>query len=207
VPELDKQTLWFSTVGNAEMLQQDLERAVLLAAFLPNDANVRDAESFERRLNRGKQMLVQLAATTGGSSFEALRAYQELSRLLKAPVSPQLLPAMAEVREQVQQLIYPGFISGSPTKWLPHVARYLRAAIQRLEKLPGNLERDASRAAVVRRYWRAYEQARTGRAHEDRLTEFRWMIEELRVSLFAQELGTSVKVSPERLDRLWKELN
>jgi ATP-dependent helicase HrpA len=207
VPELDKQTLWFSTVGSAEMLQQDLERAVLLAAFLPNDANVRDAESFEQRLNRGKQMLVQLAATTGRSSFEALRAYQELSRLLKAPVSPQLLPAIAEVREQVQQLVYPGFISGSPMQWLPHVARYLRAAIQRLEKLPGNLERDASRAAVVRRYTRGYEKARTGRARDDRLTEFRWMIEELRVSLFAQELGTSVKVSPERLDRLWKELN
>jgi ATP-dependent helicase HrpA len=206
VPGLEKQTMWFSAVGSAEVLQQDLERAVLLAAFLPNDAHVRDAEGFERSLHTGKKMLVQLAATIGRSSFEALRAYHELNRLLKAPMSPQLLPAIAAVREQVEQLIYPGFISRSPTKWLPHVERYLRAAVQRLEKLPGNLERDASRAAVAGRFWHAYEQARAGSAGDERLTEFRWMIEELRVSLFAQELGTSVKVSPERLDRLWKQL-
>jgi ATP-dependent helicase HrpA len=60
---------------------------------------------------------------------------------------------------------------------------------------------------MVRRYWQACEQALASNPANTRLTEFRWLIEELRVSLFAQELGTSVKVSPERLDRLWKELN
>jgi ATP-dependent helicase HrpA len=206
VPELHKQTVWFSTVAGAEALQADLERAAIQAAFLQGDANVRDAETFRQRLDTGKQQLVELAASIGHYSFEALRAYQELNRLLRGALSPQLLTAISEVREQVQQLVYPGFISATPLNWLPHLGRYLRAAIQRLEKLSGNCQRDRKHSAVIRRYWRAYEQALASKPANTGLSEFRWLIEELRVSLFAQELGTSVKVSPERLERLWKEL-
>jgi len=206
VPELQKQSVWFSTVAGAEALQADLERAVLQAAFLPGDADVRDEETFRRRLEAGKQQLVELAASIGACSFEALQAYQELNRLLKGAVSPPQLAVISEVREQVQQLIYPGFISASPLTCLPHLGRYLRAAIRRLEKLSGNSQRDRKQSALVRRYWQAYEQAIAGDPANTGLGEFRWLIEELRVSLFAQELGTSVKVSPERLDRLWKEL-
>jgi ATP-dependent helicase HrpA len=207
VPELQKQTVWFSTVAGAEALQADLERAVIQAAFLPGDASVRDAETFRQRLNAGKQQLVELAASVGACSFEALQAYQELNRMLKGAVSPPQLSAISEVREQVQQLIYPGFISATPLNCLPHLGRYLRAAIRRLEKLSGNSQRDRKQAALVRRYWQAYEQALAGNPANTGLDEFRWLIEELRVSLFAQELGTSVKVSPERLDRLWKGLH
>jgi ATP-dependent helicase HrpA len=206
VPELQKQTVWFSTVANAEALQADLERAVIQAAFLQGDTNVRDAEAFRQRLDTGKQQLVELGASIGRCSFEALQAYQELNRLLKGAVSPPLLSTISEVREQVQQLIYPGFISATPLNYLPHLGRYLRAAIRRLEKLSGNSQRDRKQSALVRRYWQAYEQALAGNPANTGLGEFRWLIEELRVSLFAQELGTSVKVSPERLDRLWKEL-
>jgi ATP-dependent helicase HrpA len=206
VPELHKQTMWFSTVAGAEVLQADLERAAIQAAFLQDDANVRDEETFRQRLDTGKQQLVELAASIGRYSFEALQAYQELNRLLKRALSPQLLTAISEVREQVQQLVYPGFISATPLNWLPHLGRYLRAAIQRLEKLSGNSQRDRKHSAVIRRYWQAYEQALASTPASPGLREFRWLIEELRVSLFAQELGTSVKVSPERLDRQWKEL-
>jgi len=207
VPELQNQTVWFSTVAGAEALQADLERAVIQAAFLQDDANVRDAETFRHRLDTGKQQLVELGASIGRCSFEALQAYQELDRLLKGTVSPLLLSAISEVREQVQELIYPGFISATPLNWLPHLARYLQAAIRRLEKLSGNSQRDRKQAALVRRYWQDYEQVLASNPANTGLGEFRWLIEELRVSLFAQELGTSVKVSPERLDRLWKELH
>jgi ATP-dependent helicase HrpA len=207
VPELQKQTVWFSTVAGAETLQADLEQAVIQAAFLQGDANVRDAETFRQSLDAGKQQLVELGASIGRCSFEALQAYQELNRLLKGAVSPPLLSAISEVRGQIQQLIYPGFISATPLNCLPHLGRYLRAAIRRLEKLSANSQRDGKQSALVRRYWQAYEQALAVNPANAGLGEFRWLIEELRVSLFAQELGTSVKVSPERLDRLWKELS
>jgi len=185
----------------------DLERAAIQAAFLGDDApDVRDADTFQQRLDEGRRSLLDWSVSIGGWSYETLQAYQELSRSLKGAVSPQLLAAMGEVQTQVQQLVYAGFVSATPVRWLPHLARYLRAAMQRLEKLSGNTGQERKQAAIVRRYQENYEQAvssgRTGKT----LDEFRWLVEELRVSLFAQGLGTSVKVSPERLDRLWKEI-
>ena len=94
----------------------------------------------------------------------------------------------------------------SPLRWLPHLGRFVRAAIRRLDRLSGNLERDRKQAAVIKRFRQRHEQAVAAGQTGEALTEYRWLIEELCVSLFAQELGTSVKVSPERLERLWKEI-
>jgi ATP-dependent helicase HrpA len=207
VPELQKQSVWFSTVASADVLLADLEQAVIQAAFLSDDTvNVRSAGIFQQRLEEGRQSLLEWAVSIGSWSYETLQVYQELSCLLKGAVSPQLLAAIGEVQTQVQQLVYAGFVSATPVRWLPHLARYLRAAIQRLDKLSGDTGRERKQAATVRHYQEYYEHAvasgRTGKAVE----EFRWLVEELRVSLFAQGLGTSVKVSPERLDRLWKDI-
>jgi ATP-dependent helicase HrpA len=206
VPHMSKQVLWFSTVAGAETLQADLELAVIQAAFAVNQVDIRDADTFERRFKEGRQRLLELAAAIGGWSFEALQAHHDLNRLVKGAVSPQLIAAIGEVKEQSQQLIYPGFVSSTPLPWLPHLARYIRAAVHRLERLPGNVERDCKQSAVVRRYWQRYQQLAGKKPPSEALTHFRWMIEELRVSLFAQELGTAEKVSPQRLDRLWEEL-
>jgi ATP-dependent helicase HrpA len=89
---------------------------------------------------------------------------------------------------------------------LPHLGRFIKAAIQRLEKLPANPQRDRLHAAEVRRQWQRYQAVVKQTPQTPALLEARWMIEELRVSLFAQELGTSLKVSPERLNRLWQEI-
>ncbi|GMQ86926.1 MAG: ATP-dependent RNA helicase HrpA [Gammaproteobacteria bacterium] len=207
LPGLQKQSMWFSTVAGADVLLADLERAIIQAAFLGDDTvDVRNADIFQQRLEEGRRSLLEWAVSIGGWSYETLQAWQEFSRLLKGAVSPQLLAAIGEVQAQAQQLVYAGFVSATPVRWLPHLARYLYAAIQRLDKLSGNTGQERKQAATVRRYQEIYDQAvasgRTGEAVE----EFRWLIEELRVSLFAQGLGTSVKVSPERLDRLWREI-
>ena len=89
-------------------------------------------------------------------------------------------------------------------RWLPHLERYLRAALLRLEKLPGNLQRERDNAAIMARYRKRYRDAACDAARMEQLSEFRWMVEELGVSLFAQELGTAEKVSSQRLDRLWQ---
>jgi len=207
LPDLQKQVLWFSPVAKGEVLQADLERAVVQAAFLPEDTEVRDAETFQRNLASGTARLVSLAAEVGRWSFEALQAWHDLNRTLKGAVSPQMIAAVGEVREQVGELIYPGFVSATPLRWLPHLGRYIRAAQLRLEKLPGNVRRDRNNAALVARYQQRYREALAARPQRAGVADFRWMLEELRVSLFAQELGTVEKVSPQRLDRLWAELS
>ncbi|MGD8853821.1 MAG: ATP-dependent RNA helicase HrpA [Gammaproteobacteria bacterium] len=205
VPELQKQKLWFSPIAAGEALEADLERAVLQAVFLEEGDDIRDAQSFQRRLDAGRPRLVPMAAEIGRWSFEALQASQDLKRLLKAGHSPEMIAAVGEVREQLDNLVYPGFLAATPLERLPHLARYIRAALLRLQKLPGNVERDRRNAAIVRRHEHRYRQAIAGQ-EGPKLDEIRWMIEELRVSLFAQELGTVGKISPERLERAWERL-
>lgn len=205
VPESQKQALWFAPLGSAEVLQSDLEQAVLQAAFLTSDEAVRDEDVYRQRVASGNAELLELAVRIGRYSYEALQAFHQLNRGLKGSMSPQLLSAMNELGTQAAALVYPGFLSATPFSRLPRLAVYLRAAIARLEKLPGNVERDRKLALQVQAYQSRYEQAQSkGGVAPEQLEDFRWLIEELRVSLFAQELGTVDKVSPQRLDKAWK---
>jgi len=128
-------------------------------------------------------------------------------------------PAVADMRAQLAGLIFPGFVTATGYRRLPHLARYLQGIERRLDKLPENPARDAANMAIAQRVEQAYahaaeERRGTGRQgqREPRapldgdLGEARWMLEELRVSLFAQTLGTQVPVSENRvlaaLDRL-----
>jgi len=107
------------------------------------------------------------------------------------------------MRAQLAGLIYPGFIAATGARRLPDLVRYLRAIVRRLDKIAGEQARDADRMGVVRRVADAY-QARLrdlpaqARVRPDVAT-VRWLIEELRVSLFAQVLGTPVPVSEKRV--------
>ena len=129
-------------------------------------------------------------------------------------------PAVADIRAQLAGLIFPGFVTATGYQRLPHLARYLQGIERRLDKLPENPARDAANMAIAQRVEQAYRQAvtelrgpglRESQAGErvlldGNLGEARWMLEELRVSLFAQTLGTQAPVSENRvlaaLDRL-----
>jgi ATP-dependent helicase HrpA len=107
------------------------------------------------------------------------------------------------MRGQLSALIYPGFVSGTGSRRLPDLLRYLRAVTRRLEKLPEAPGRDAERMAAAGRVADAYQRAMAELAASGRRSEeasaVRWMIEELRVSLFAQTLGTPAPVSEKRI--------
>jgi ATP-dependent helicase HrpA len=117
--------------------------------------------------------------------------------------SPVLEPATADIRDQLAGLVGPGYLTKAGLRRLPSVARYLRGIERRLDKLPENPGRDAQLMAVVHGLGEEYQDALAGlptaaRGGED-ATAIRWMIEELRVSLFAQTLGTPTPVSERRV--------
>ena len=120
-----------------------------------------------------------------------------------SPRTPLAGPALADMREQLSGLIYPGFVTATGYRRLPHLTRYLRGIERRLDKLPENPARDAANMAVAHRVEQAYQQALAdlpaARRNDADVTEIRWMLEELRVSLFAQTLGTQVPVSENRI--------
>lgn len=210
LPGFQAMALHFSGMGSAEELREDLVRAVVDRAFLADGADIRRGDDFRLRLTQGRAALMGIANELCGIVDEALAAHQRITRRLKAALSPAQLGAARDIHDQLQHLVYPGFVSGTPDEWLRHLPRYLRAVELRLDKLQGNVSRDAGRAAEIARHWRRYcaHVARRNGAQpiDPAVARYRWMIEELRVSLFAQQLGTALAVSPERLDREWAQI-
>jgi ATP-dependent helicase HrpA len=114
-----------------------------------------------------------------------------------------------DVQAQLQRLVPKNFLLATPWSALQHLPRYLKAVVMRLDKLRGDPARDAQRLAELRpleQRWLRRTAELKGAPHA-RLDEYRWLLEELRVSLFAQELRTPQPVSAKRLDKVWAQID
>src|SRR6185295_18973656 len=124
-------------------------------------------------------------------------AYAELTPWLEPPLMGYARANYDDLREQLDALVYPGFVRALDKAHLAHLPRYLKAMRLRAERLRQDATRDQARMLTVRLYWADYLKFKaSGDADEAALEELRWLIEELRVSLFAQELKTAEPVSP-----------
>jgi len=189
-------------------LREDLVTAVTDRAFIGEDELPRNGREFEALKQRARARLP--AVRESGCRLLAAIAdeYQRVQqRLAAARAMPQ---AVADVRAQLSRLVYKGFLAATPWERLHDLPRYLKAILRRLDRYPADPERDARHAASVAELWKRYEEraARLKRSgeYDPRLEEFRWRMEELRVSLYAQELKTPFPVSFKRLDKLWREI-
>ncbi|TDO52073.1 ATP-dependent helicase HrpA [Kribbella sp. VKM Ac-2571] len=128
-----------------------------------------------------------------------------VDKQISRAASPALLAALSDVRGQLEGLVHPGFITETGAKRLPDLVRYLRGMELRLDKLGANAARDRSGMAVVDmltdEYRKRLRAVPTGKYPSPELLEVRWMLEELRISLFAQTLGTPYPVSEKRIRR------
>jgi ATP-dependent helicase HrpA len=154
---------------------------------------------------------VDLTVRTVEAVRHVLAAWQSCERRLKATNSPALLANVADVREQLAALIHPGFVTAAGVRRLPDLVRYLVAVDRRLTQMPAGVQRDTARMEKVREIQAEYAELLAaqpaGRPVPEAVREIRWMIEELRVSLFAHALGTAQPVSDKRifkaLDAAW----
>ncbi|WP_043265028.1 ATP-dependent RNA helicase HrpA [Streptomyces sp. CT34] len=162
-----------------------------------------DEESFRKLYDAVRADLVDATLKTIWQVQEVLAAWQACERRLKATTFPSLLTSLADVKEQLAELIKPGFVTAHGAKRLPDLMRYLVAADRRLTQLPTNAERDRTRMAKVKEMQDEYawllEQFPPGRPVPAAAREIRWMIEELRVSYFAHALGTAYPISDKRI--------
>jgi ATP-dependent helicase HrpA len=163
-----------------------------------------DAAGFARLVEAARDRLAPATARVVETVARVLgQAHEVEVRLTAAHVAPVLEPAIADMRAQFAALIYPGFIAATGARRLPDLDRYLRAIGRRLDKLAGEQVRDSERMAAVHRVTRAYSERLRDLPPEARsrpdVQAVRWLIEELRVSLFAQILGTPVPVSEKRI--------
>ncbi len=165
-----------------------------------------DRDGFERLCAAVRSRLREVTGDVVRRVESALRLAHAIEARLDDIRGDAVRPAVADMRAQLAGLIFPGFVTAAGYRRLPHLARYLQGIERRLDKLPENPARDAANMAIAQRVEQAYRQAVTDRPGDAGLTEARWMLEELRVSLFAQTLGTQGPVSENRvlaaLDRL-----
>jgi ATP-dependent helicase HrpA len=163
-----------------------------------------DADGFARLVAEARSALPVAASRVLDAVARVLEAAHEAEARLRRPVGAALEAALADARAQYAALIYPGFVSETGLGRLPDLVRYVRAISRRLDTMAEDPARDATRIAVVHRVTDAYRRALAdlpaARRSAADVRAVRWMIEELRVSLFAQLLGTSGPVSEKRIN-------
>ena len=206
IPDLQKMAVAYMALGTMEELRQQIIDVALERAFLlePLPGNAFD---FKRRLDEGRGRLTLIANEVARLAAIILAEYAVAARKIKDTKNAP--DATADCSQQLQRLMPKRFIAQTPWPQLQHFARYLKAVTLRLDKYRADPARDAARMAELRpqeqRYWRLVAE-RKG-VMDERLQEFRWLLEELRVSFFAQELRTPQPVSVKRLDKAWQQLN
>jgi ATP-dependent helicase HrpA len=175
------------------------------AAAITGDVAVWDRAGFDALADRVAAELPQALAHVVDAVLPVLTEARGLQSELESPVPAALRSTVEDIAEQLSRLYYPGFIAATGAARLPDLRRYLQAARQRLDRLREAAARDADSQLVVRRLEEEYATAlvdgqRSPTALEA-LVDVRWMLQELRVSLFAQNLGTKYSVSPRRVER------
>jgi len=206
IPDLQKMAVAYMPLGSVEELKQQIVDVALERAFL-TDPLPSDEAAFLSRLADGRGRLTLIAQEVARLVGVVLSEYALALRKIKD--SKNATEATADCAQQLVRLMPKHFVITTPWPQLQHFARYLKAVVLRLDKWRADPARDTQRLAELRpleqRYWRLVAE-RKGVADE-RMLEFRWMIEELRVSFFAQELRTPQPVSLKRLDKAWSQLH
>ncbi len=192
-------------VGDQE-LARDFVRAWLHQALpLDEPLAIRSEPAFERWLDGGRGDAVAGADALFELLVRVADAYRAATAAL-TELPERHAKARDDVATQLEGLVYPGFLSDHGALRLRELPRYLSAVVYRLQRLPQSGARDDEHRATVQRFQRRIEQLPQRVRGSAAAARYRWGVEELRVSLFAQPLGTAGKVSPKRLERLWNEL-
>ena len=191
---------------NADTLRDDLTQAVCDRAFIGEDELPRNEKAFKEQIKRARSRLPAVKEALSRYLQETAAAYAELnSKLGKHPLTHLM-------RQRLQTLLAPGFATRTPWAQWPRLPIYLKAMTLRLEKYSSNPARDAAREADIQELEQMWQEktdglVKQGQPVSDDLATFRWMIEELRVSLFAQELKTPYPVSVKRLMKEWEGMS
>jgi ATP-dependent helicase HrpA len=205
--QAEKLALATSPYQNIQALFDDCQVATVDAGLRQHspDALLWTRDEFEAARLAISAGLVDALYSTVTTVTSTMAAYRDAERALRSSTTMSALPALSDAREQLAGLIYPGFISRTGTAQLRHLPRYLKGITSRMEKLPSDIARDHVWMTQVKGATAKFTAAKgtiplPPEAPEN-LVRVRWLLEEFRVSLFAQHLGTSESVSLQRIQK------
>ena len=200
--------LLYRELGRVEALTEDILLASLDSCVLEGEASLpRDGAALAALAERKRGAWAEHAERLARLTLDVLKLWHGLQKRFKGKIDLTHAVALNDIKQQLGNLVFPGFVRDTPAIWLKELPRLLKAVELRLEKLPSQVQRDRVWSGELSNLWAQY-QARLNKHGQEgkrdpQLEAYRWLLEEYRVSLFAQQLGTKVPVSDKRLSKQW----
>ena len=210
LPGLTELGLLYRELGRVDALVEDILLASLDSCMLEGQQPLpRDGAALAALASKRGDW-VEHAERLARLVLEILKLYHSLQKRFKGKIDLAQAIALNDIKQQLANLVYPGFVRETPAVWLKELPRYLRAIEQRLDKLGSQVQRDRVWSGELAQCWQQYSARLTKHLQEGKRDEqlllYRWMLEEYRVSLFAQQLGTKIPVSDKRLSKQWNNV-
>ena len=210
LPQFNQYALLLRNLISPDDLREEMLLAISERAFIGEDDLPRTNAEFMNLKQRARTRLPAVVDASSRLATNIAQEYQALTQKLNSLPS-NMARIKKEIEEQLAMLLPKRFFSQTPWERLQHLPRYLKAMKLRLDKYPSSIDRDAKSAQNVQMVWQRWQDKvsnlRKANAEiSEGLADYRWLIEELRVSLFAQELKTPFPVSVKRLDKIWDDL-
>ncbi|MEH6650722.1 MAG: ATP-dependent RNA helicase HrpA [Motiliproteus sp.] len=203
LPQLEHSCLLFGKLGTKQQLLQDFQQGLLAQLYIGDDALPRNSDDFDGLLQRHKAELWPTAERLADNLQDLLIEYQAIGKKLTGNIQLSWAPVLNDIKAQLQHLLYIGFVRETPKEYWPRLSVYLKAVALRLDKFQQDLNKQRLHSEQLQQLWQEFEalhkQIAQAGAETGELTRYRWMLEEYRVSLFAQQLGTQMTVSEKRL--------
>lgn len=208
LPGLTELGLLYRELGRVEALVEDILLASLDSCILEGeDPLPRDGAALASLAERKRGAWAEHAERLARQTLEVLKLWHGLQKRFKGKIDLSQAVALNDIKQQLGHLVYPGFVRQTPHAWFKELPRYLKAIELRLEKLGAQVQKDRVWSSELSTLWAQYQARADKHAQEgkrdEQLALYRWWLEEYRVSLFAQQLGTKVPVSDKRLNKQW----
>jgi len=210
LPGLTELGLLYRDMGKVDALVEDILLASLDSCILDGEAQLpRDGAALASLAEKKRGDWAAHAERLARLTLEILKHWHGLQKRFKGKIDLAQAVALNDIKAQLANLVYPRFVRETPAEWLKEYPRYLKAIEQRFEKIGAQLQRDRVWSGELAGYWEQY-QARLHKHQQEgkrdpELALYRWMLEEYRVSLWAQQLGTKMPVSDKRLNKQWAQ--
>jgi ATP-dependent helicase HrpA len=198
-------------LGRIDALVEDILLASLDSCVLEGETSLpRDGAGLLALAERKRGAWTEHAERLAKLTLDILKLWHGLQKRFKGKINLAEAVALNDIKSQLGHLVYPGFVRETPAQWLKELPRYLKAIEMRLEKLPSQVQKDRVWSIELAGLWAQYQARASKHAQEGKrdpeLTAYRWWLEEYRVSLFAQQLGTKMPVSDKRLSKQWSQV-
>ncbi len=207
LPNMAEHCLKYTSIGQCQQLKQDLLLSAIQQIALADRPAPRNPEAFQEALESCRAGLVERATQINALLGPVLDHLHTVQKKLKGNLPLSWIEAASDLKTQLNLLIFKGFLLATPAEQQRELPRYMEGMVKRLDKISNAPDRDRMNRVIIEPLQERYLELPEEKRRHPQAQQYRWLLEELRISLFAQELGTKEKVSAKRLDTFWRSID